>query len=165
MSLLTPTEKKKVRAAMANGLLRCEHSNPQIHYSQARPYHHLGISPEHGFTADCSSIVTWAFFWASDQSNIAVRDPNGLGWNGYGYTGTLLNENIHAVVPEDHKVFVGDMCLYGQPWHTKHVVICRQGGTRATSIWTSHGSESGPVSVRMNYRSDVLCVVRGKSLL
>ena len=165
MSLLTPTEKKKVRAAIANYLLRCEHSRSQIHYAQTRPYHHLGVTPEHGFTADCSSLVTGAFFWGSDQSNFPVRDPNGRGWDGYGYTGTLLTENIHASVPADHKCFVGDMGIYGTAWHTKHVVICRAGGSRESSIWTSHGSESGPVPVRLNYRSDLLGVFRGKSLL
>jgi len=164
VSQFSPTEKRKIRAAMSNYMLRCEHSRPQIHYSQARPYHHLGVTPEHGFTADCSSYVTGVYFWSSDQSNLPVRDPNGLSWSGYGYTGTLLHENIAHHAPED-KYLVGDMALFGPAYRTKHVTICRTPGTSNTSIWSSHGSESGPVPTRLNYRSDLLCVLRGKSLL
>lgn len=165
MSLLSPTDKLKVRKAIANYCLRSEHSQPQIHYSQARPYHHLGVSPEHGFIADCSSFVTGTFFWAGDETNIKVLDPNGRQYDGYGYTGTLLHENIGHPVREDKKFLAGDIALYGPAYRTKHTVICRSAGMAATSVWTSHGSESGPVSVRLNYRSDLLCVLRPKSLL
>jgi hypothetical protein len=32
------------------------------------------------------------------------------------------------------------------------------------SVWTSHGSERGPYSVRLQYRSDLLVVVRSEAL-
>ena len=32
------------------------------------------------------------------------------------------------------------------------------------SVWTSHGSERGPYATRLNYRSDLLVVVRAESL-
>lgn len=162
---MTPNEKVAARKAIADYTVRCEKNRAGIHYSQARPYTGLGVVPEHGFTADCSSYVTLACFWASDQTAAPVEDPNGRDYDHYGFTGTLLSENrAHTVQPD--KYLVGDLALYGSSWsNTRHVVICRTKGTAQTAVWSSHGSEAGPLPVRLRYRGDLLTVVRPKSLL
>jgi hypothetical protein len=127
---------------------------------------HFGLSPEGGFTADCSGFVTGAFKWADIYTKFAVGDPNGLHFNGTGYTGTLLAHNRTRRVPLDRQFFIGDMGIYGSSLsNTKHVVICRKGGDINTSIWTSHGSEGGPYAVRLRYRNDLLIVVRSGDLV
>jgi hypothetical protein len=164
---LTPNQKKAARYLIRRYCERSVAARPGIHYSQARPMTHLGVPPEKGFTADCSGFATSAFFWADKYTQkFKVEDPNGLGYNGTGYTGTLLANNRKRRVPLEHKMFVGDMALYGPSLgYTTHVCICMKSGSADSSEWASHGSEAGPYVVRLKYRSDLLCVVRGKSLV
>lgn len=166
-TMLSPTEKKVARDIIRRYCERCEANKRTIHYSQARPMRHLGVAPGTPFTTDCSGFVTSAFFWAERYTTFPVRDPNGRGYDGWGYTGTLLVHNVRRRVPLDRNFFfVGDMVLYGSSYsNTKHVAICRKNGSAATSVWTSHGSELGPYPVRIDYRSDVLIVVRSESLV
>lgn len=162
---LTPTEKKQARSLMASYLLRATRTNASKHYSQRRPMTHLFQSPDQEWTADCSGYVTGAFAWAERFTKFTVEDPNGLGYTGWGFTGTLLSHNFRHQVPEGRTYFVGDIALYGPASRTKHTVICRKGGNASTSVWSSHGSEAGPYDVRLHYRPDYLCVVRAWSLL
>lgn len=161
----SPTEKQKLRTALADYCAQCEKNRAGIHYSQARPYHGLGVEPAHGFTADCSSYVTLACFWAGHETGIDFADPNGLNYSGWGFTGTLLHNNLHHPVPPDHDYLIGDLAIYGPAWATRHVVICRERGTATTSVWSSHGSEAGPLPVRALYRTDLLGVFRPAALL
>jgi hypothetical protein len=162
---MTPTEKKATRATMADYLRRSEKARSIIHYSQTRPYHGLGVPPETGFTADCSSYVTLACYWAADQSDTPLTDPNGRNYDHYGFTGTLYAENKNHPVPNGHKYLIGDMAIYGPAYATRHVVICRTAGYAADAVWSSHGSEAGPLPVRVHYRNDLLGVFRPASLL
>src|SRR5688500_2077727 len=41
--------------------------------------------PAYGRYEDCSSFATWCYWVAG------VNDPNGRGYDGFGYTGTLAN--------------------------------------------------------------------------
>jgi hypothetical protein len=162
---LTPDMKKKARGFIQRYCERAERTEPTKHYSQARPMTHLGLAPNIEWTADCSGYATGAFRWADKQAGFDVGDPNGLGYTGYGYTGTLYAENRRRRVPLDRKFFVGDMALYGPSLsRTAHVTICRKNGTAATAVWSSHGSERGPYPVRLRYRADLLCVVRSEAL-
>jgi cell wall-associated NlpC family hydrolase len=57
-------------------------------YYQVRPY----PSSVSGFDihgSDCSGTFTLAYKLAHDHFGSKVQDPNGLGFNGQGYTGTL----------------------------------------------------------------------------
>lgn len=165
--MLSPTEKKIARDLIRNYCIRCENTRGRIHYSQARPMTHLGDSPGHEWSADCSGYATSAFFWADRYTVFPVRDPNGMGYNGYGFTGTLLAHNKKRNVPlrRDY-FFTGDMAIYGSSlWNTKHVTICRRNGNAKQSIWSSHGREAGPEPTRLHYRSDLLIVVRSESLV
>lgn len=165
--MLSPTEKKIARDLIRRYLERCEVARWRIHYSQNRPMTHLGISPGTEFTCDCSGYVTSAFFWAERYTTFPVRDPNGMGYNGYGYTGTLLSHNKKRNVPLSRDYFfVGDMAIFGPSlWNTKHVTICRRNGNAKESIWSSHGREAGPEATRLHYRNDLLVVVRSESLV
>ena len=89
---------------------------------------------------------------------IPVCDAAGLDWS-------ILEANRTRRVPADHKYFIGDMALFGSSFsNTKHVTICRSGGGPFDSVWTSHGSESGPIPTRLRYRPDLLVVVRSEAL-
>ena len=162
---LTPTQKETARFLIHRYCERAEDNRSEIHYSQFRPMNHLGRSPSSEFTCDCSAFVTGAFYWAEIHTKFTVSDPNGLKYNKYGYTGTLLANNRTRRVPLDRKFFIGDMGLYGSSLsYTTHVVICRKEGNIEEAIWTSHGSELGPYPVYMDYRPDLLVVVRALSL-
>jgi hypothetical protein len=163
---LTPNQKKQTRTLIQNYLVKCELYERTKHYSQYRPMTHLGDAPTLEWLADCSGYATGAFYWADKWTpGFKVEDPNGLSYSGWGFTGTLLSRNFRHQVPLDRTFFVGDMGLYGPASRTRHVVICRKGGNISTSIWSSFGSERGPIPVRLGYRSDLLCVVRARSLL
>lgn len=162
---MNSTQKEVTRHLIQRYCERAEVNKANIHYRQFRLMNHLGISPASSFTCDCSGFVTSAFRWADLHTAFPVMDPNGLNYNGTGYTGTLLAQNRKRRVPLDRQFYVGDMGLYGSSLsNTKHVVICRKNGDIHSSIWTSHGSEGGPYAVRLKYRSDLLVVVRQQDL-
>jgi hypothetical protein len=165
---LTSDQRKTTRTLIRRYLEKAEANQPDIHYSQFRPLTSLGDPPSSEFTTDCSGLCISAFRWADIWLPWTVKDPGGYGYQGWGYTGSILATNKNRRVPFDHKFFVGDMALYGTIVRgvmiTTHVVICRRNGDFMSSIWTSHGSERGPYAVRINYRRDLLCVVRAESL-
>jgi hypothetical protein len=149
-------KKQKIRNAMSDYCRRSIASEPQIHYQQYRPMRALGKAPEPGFTADCSEHATCVYYWARKQTGIAVPDPNDSGYNGYGYTGTLIDNPRCSP-----NYLVGDLAIYGNsPSDTEHVVTCYQGGDADSSRWCSHGSEAAPYSVELYYRTDLVAVVR-----
>jgi hypothetical protein len=95
---------------------------------------------------DCSSFATWCYWVAG------APDPNGLGYNGSGYTGTQVN-NGRSVGLDGRRP--GDLIFYGGSWSsTSHVAIF----TSDTSCVVSHGSEGGPYYCEYNYRSDIVGV-------
>lgn len=162
---MTPDQRKEARLILQGYLLRCEANRAKIHYSQLRPITSLGDSPVRGFTTDCSGLVISAFYWVDREMAIKVKDPGGYGYSGWGYTGSILETNKKRRVPLDHKFFVGDMALFGRHLGaTSHVTICRRGGDTMSSVWTSHGSEAGPIPTRLLYRRDLLCVLRSEAL-
>jgi NlpC/P60 family len=114
-----------------------------IHYTQG-PQRMFGVRnrirpPRIPYFEDCSSFATWCFWLAGSD------DPNGLRYNGFGYTGTLARQGLRAVGPPRP----GDLVFYG-PYPHKHVAVYI-GGNRIIS----HGSESGPYLLQPNYRSDL----------
>jgi hypothetical protein len=161
---MTSDQRKVIRTIMRRYMERCETYKGRIHYSQVRPFSSLGDPPSQGFTSDCSGYAISAFYWADLWLPYKVKDPGGYGYTGIGNTGTILTTNKTRRVPLDHKFFVGDMALFG-PWSdTKHVTVCRRNGGTQDSIWSSLGSELGPYGTRLQYRDDLLCVVRSEAL-
>ena len=164
---LSPTQKESARFLIRRYLERCEENRGTKHYNQYRPMNHFGKSPSYEWTCDCSGLATSCFRWADLHTQFKLNDPNGqkFNYNGYGYTGTLLANNIKRRVPFDRKFWIGDLALYGPSLSdTRHVAICRKNGDSTKSLWTSHGSERGPYSVYLRYRKDLLCVVRTADL-
>lgn len=88
---------------------------------------------------DCSGFATW------DYKSAGAPDPNGFGYNGYGYTGTML---LHGTYLTFTNLKRGCLIFYGRPVVT-HVAIYIGNG-RVVSF----GSESGPYVLSWNYRSD-----------
>lgn len=160
---LTSTQREVARRLIRNYLLRAEANEPRIHYSMDRPTQVMPPTAE--FETDCSGLVINAYHWADLWTPFVVRDPSGFHFTGIGNTTTILSTNKKRRVPLDRKFFVGDMALFGPSlsW-TKHVIICKKNGTRKTALWTSHGQEAGPYEVELDYRRDLLVVVRSESL-
>ncbi len=162
---LAPVQRQQARFVLRRYLERAEANQPRVHYSQGRRLTSLGAPPSSEFWTDCSGEAISGFYWADMWCAFKVKDPGGYGYIGWGNTGSILATNRRRRVPLHHRFFIGDMALFGSGYdHTKHVITCRKGGTEATSIWSSHGSERGPYSVRLHSRSDLLVVVRAESL-
>lgn len=85
---------------------------------------------------DCSSFATWCY-WAT-----RAPDPNGLGYNGSGYTGTQIGQGKETSTPQP-----GDLVFYGTS-HSRinHVAIYVGRGQVV-----SHGQESGPSLYPIDY--------------
>ena len=82
--------------------------------------------------ADCSAFVTLCYNWAG------AGDPNGMGYNHTGYTGTLLSHGTKIAL---NQVQPGDVIVYGPGtgWHTALVI---EGGPNPLTI--SHGQQGDP---------------------
>jgi hypothetical protein len=140
-----------VRAAIADFCLRAEAVEARWHYSQRRPYTGRGDTPERDHVNDCSSYVCLAYFWAKEQTKVAVPDPSGHSYSGAGNTWDDLDG--HPKVSGNYRV--GDLAHYDG-----HVTICRKAGDASSSIWSSFGQESGPEARQLFYRDDFMMVVR-----
>jgi hypothetical protein len=88
--------------------------------------------PKHG---DCSSTATWAY-WVSEYP-----DPNGLHYNGTGYTGTL---DDHGVQVSRANAKLGDLVFYANPDHVAVYV----GNGKVVGF----GHQGGPDLDSINYR-------------
>jgi len=109
-----------------------------IHYSQgANRMKDFAPPPNVPNYTDCSGFATWCYKCAG------APDPNGFGYNGYGYTGTML---LHGTKVSLSALQKGDLIFYGSP--VSHVTIYAGSG-RAIS----HGSEIGPILIEALYRS------------
>ena len=85
---------------------------------------------------DCSSFATWCYWAASGP------DPNGLNYNGQGWTGTQIEHGVECATPRP-----GDLVFYG-PSHSSinHVAVYVGNGNVV-----SHGQESGPSLLPIDY--------------
>lgn len=110
-----------------------------IHYAQTRP---IPIYRGHRLpqTIDCSGFATMCY------KHAGASDPNGLGFSGAGYTGTLA---VHGRSVSLAAARPGDLVFYGRGYPYSHVAIY-VGHNRVIS----HGSEGGPYLVPIDYRRD-----------
>ncbi|HSX21822.1 MAG TPA: hypothetical protein VLE97_03500, partial [Gaiellaceae bacterium] len=109
---------------------------PRIHYGEVRP---IPLGRRLPLTTDCSGFVTLCYFLAG------APDPNGLAYDGDGWTGTLLRHMEH--VPEPR---VGDVVVFGAyPGHHAAIVLA----PGEDLLLASHGQERGPVEVRFSTES------------
>jgi len=142
VKLISPEEKKR-NAIVAAAMLGYTH-RASLHYTESslrmqgvrnriRPPHYPNYE-------DCSSFATWCYWVAG------AADPNGLGYNGRGYTGTQVNHG-RAVALGQAKP--GDLVFYG--WNRgipTHVAIYVGHGRVV-----SNGSEIGPLLLSASYRT------------
>ena len=141
-----------VRAAIAEFLEKAEANEPNWHYSQNRPLT-VDVDPSGAkINSDCSGIVIQSYRYAAKKTGLNVVDPAKQNFTGFGNTD--LFEDDHAQVT-DGQYMVGDLAHY-----KGHVCICRKAGDASSSVWTSHGQESGPEARSLHYRSDFRFVVR-----
>jgi len=111
------------------------------HYLQHRPMQ-LKPWPQLLTFLDCSAFVTQCYYVAKR------RDPNGLGYNGAGYTGTLIANGMRVPTPA-----AGDLVFYGAPGgNGEHVAIYVGNGQVI-----GHGHEGGPELTPVHYRGDFMC--------
>jgi hypothetical protein len=106
-----------------------------IHYSQGG-LRMFGVrtTPMHlPLYTDCSAFVTILYKWAGGP------DPNGLGFNGFGYTGTII---AHCQqLPNAAACKPGDLVTYGSG-NGHHVSMVYKAGSNP--LLCSHGQESDP---------------------
>lgn len=119
-----------------------DHSD-DIHYAQVRPYPKRAKTLP--MTTDCSGFATLAYKFAG------APDPNGLGYNGQGYTGTLLQHGTKIAWGgptgqyEGKTPRPGDLVIFGDaPGHHVTVYLRTVGGAWVTC---SHGQEIGPIQI------------------
>lgn len=75
-------------------------------YSETRPYPKYLYGPPQPVKTDCSGFATLCY----KQANLP--DPNGLGYTGQGYTGTLLAHGRRTSNPQP-----GDLAFWHNPDH------------------------------------------------
>lgn len=125
-----------VHDVVAAGMLGYE-ERAYIHYTQG-PDRMKDFAPPPNVPndTDCSAFDTWCY------KSGGAPDPNGFGYNGYGFTGTMLEHGTQIATP-----VVGCLVFYGHP--VSHVALYIGNGRVI-----SHGSEAGPLLLDVHYRSD-----------
>lgn len=116
-------------------------NEPQIHYQELRPIDGLHEPRKLPLTTDCSGFSTLCYAWAG------APDPNGLGYSGEGWTGTML-QHMKAIAAE--AVQPGDLVVWGPP-PGHHVALVLEPGP--DPLVCSHGQESGPTAERFSVES------------
>lgn len=124
---------------------------PQVHYAEIRPMRTIGLTEQQlmhvlnaggSITMDCSESVTCLCKWAG------LSDPNGLGFNGSGYTGTLLTHLPHYSNPKVAQT--GALVVFG-PGTGDHVCMVLEPDHKDGNplLW-SLGQERGPLKIRLH---------------
>jgi len=114
-------------------------NEPRIHYAPVRP---MPLTRTLPLSTDCSGFVTLCYYLAG------APDPNGLDYDGQGYTGTLLR--TMSSVAQDW-IEPGDLVVWGAyPGHLVALVLAP-----GDPLLCSHGRERGPLPVRFSDESRV----------
>lgn len=138
---MTPTQKKRWRAALTAYCEKAERFRMNRGYSQRRRVLGYGLPADHVQIDDCSGFDSKVVKYANIATNLNASDPLGNHFNGIGNTESIQDQGFREA-PEG-KYLVGDIALWGpNDWDTHHTAICRKAGTRNTAIFTSHGHQS-----------------------
>ncbi len=134
------TQQQKQREAIVRFAHWGHNNAAAIHYAQVRPMDHLNRIEALPWTTDCSEFVTTIYKWAG------APDPNGRGYDGLGYTGTMLD---HGVSIPLFQCLAADVVIWGGfPGH--HTAVLVEDGKSGDPLIVSHGSESGPSLIRLS---------------
>lgn len=128
------TLRQKIVAAARWGI----ENEPSIHYGEIRP---MPLARRLPLTTDCSGFVTLCYYLAG------APDPNGLGYGGQGWTGTLLRHLRPAV-----QVRRGDIVVFGA-YPGRHCAVVLEPGD--DPLLCSHGQERGPLAIRFSEEAAV----------
>lgn len=127
-------EERMRRAVVAYGIWGIN-SRGEIGYAEFRPMDHLNELEHLPETEDCSTFATKAYKFAG------APDPNGLGYDGSGNTGTM---RAHGRLVALAAAQPGDLVHYDDPQH----VAIYLGYGRVSSL----GSAIGPLLLLATYR-------------
>jgi predicted chitinase/uncharacterized protein YraI len=108
----------------------------QFSYAQVRP---IQLTTNLPWTGDCSGFVTLCYKQAG------APDPNGFGYNGQGYTGTLLE---HGTIISKAEAIPGDIVVYGAGTGVHTAIIIEPGDDPMT---ISMGQQGDPKFVRISW--------------
>lgn len=117
------------------------HYAPQVLYAEVRPMSTRDLTLSQlrcrfisggTITCDCSESVTLMFRLAG------LKDPNGLNYDGYGYTGDMLDHLPHFTDWEE--VHEGTLIVFGAGTGTHVVMVTRPNGQNPMVY--SHGSHA-----------------------
>lgn len=114
-----------------------DESKFHYHYRQSRPYPDSLFSAAAHSGIDCSSFATLVY------KEAGMPDPNGYGYNGSGYTGTLVARGHQVLVPQP-----GDLVFYGGTVSVPGHVAVHVGSGKVVEI----GSDAGVLLCNDNYR-------------
>lgn len=130
-----PLRQKIVEAAIVG-----YNNRAVMHYTQdSRRGTDMAPPPNVPNYTDCSGFATWCY------KSAGANDPNGLGYDPIGYTGTMIE---HGKVVPLSSLSKADLVFYGHP--VSHVAVY-VGSGRVISF----GSEPGPLLLPTGYRPDV----------
>jgi len=133
-----PKSEGKRRVIVATAMFGYYHRD-EMHYMPVRPMEDMNPPPNINSSLDCSEYATWCYKAAG------APDPNGYGYSGWGYTGSMIEHGKETGSPKP-----GDLVIYGTSrWNTTHVAIYIGHGKVA-----SMGSDPGPLILPMDYRDD-----------
>ena len=134
------------RAMVANCRWAVAHRE-RFRYEQVRPIP-LGATRDgdEPITTDCSGFVTLMARWSG------LEDPNGRGYNGEGWTGTLLE---HLPAAGFTRTEPGDIAVFGTYPGVHCAVLLEAGGPavngQAPDPWAvSHGVPGDPKRIRLS---------------
>ena len=136
---MATSAQRKHLAALMDWLVSKE---PLIDYRQYRPMtttkfleqelvNHFAAGKK--ISSDCSETVTLVCRLAG------LADPNGSNYNGYGFTGTMLDHLPHYTDPKGAEI--GALVVFG-PGDGDHVGMVRKAST--DPVIFDHGSQTGP---------------------
>jgi hypothetical protein len=110
-------------------------------YEQVRPIPVGASRDDQPIITDCSGFVTLMARWSG------IDDPNGRGYDGEGWTGTLL-EHLPAVA--FGRTQPGDIAVFGT-FPGVHCAVLLQAGRDAADPWAvSHGGPGDPKRTRLS---------------
>lgn len=123
-----------------------------VHYAEVRPMRtkniatmaelQAAVQAPGGITTDCSEMVTLLCHVAG------LSDPNGLGYGGEGFTGTLLQHLPHYTSARAARV--GALVVFGPPPGDHVAAVLAPDPLKGNPRLFSHGSEIGPLDILLS---------------
>lgn len=123
-------------AQAAEAALRLQQENSNFTYAEVRPINY-NILKNNPISIDCSGFVTACYKVAG------LHDPNGLGYNGAGYTGSLI---AHCTKISEGDAGPGDLCFFGSSESSTTHVNIYVGNGQSISMGSQGEPKKGPSS-------------------